>query len=214
MCVLRIRVLGVLLGAVELGVRECAQFFNYFPSLPILDSCSTPSWSWEPCRIFLSNRNLSWTAPGSGICSSISMPCWWLSSSWKNTGWKCPQSSSGPPAGSQPAQVSSWKAKGKQAKVEMYEDVLEATPVCPIRGCALCGELQLEAGGSTSSSGFVLAQWIKPAKSAWEISVCSSTSQLALSCCFLGEKELLKPKQCTQPATAMRIKRNSQGNIS
>lgn len=108
----------------------------------------------------------------------------------------------------------SWKAKGKQAKEEMYEDVLGATPVCPIWGCALCGELQLEAGGSTSSSGFVLAQCIKPARSAWEISVCSSTSQLALSCCFLGEKELLKPKQCTQPATAMRIKCNSQGNIS
>lgn len=200
-----------------MGVRECAQFFNYFPSLPIVDSCSTPKLILGALQNILVksksllNRTRFWDLLKHQHALLV------IKQQLKKHGLEMSpellQATCREPAC--PGESGcSWKAKGKQAKVEMYEDVLEATPVCPIRGCALCGELQLEAGGSTSSSGFVLAQRIKPARSAWEISVCSSTSQLASSCCFLGEKELLKPKQCTQPATAMRIKRNSQGNIS
>ena len=72
----------------------------------------------------------------------------------------------------------------------------------------------IKPGGTRGSPVFALTRGIKPARSAWVLSVCSSSSELALSCCLLGESELLMSERCTKPATAMRIKCNSQGNIS
>lgn len=90
------------------------------------------------------------------------------------------------------------KAKEKQGKVEIWDgayirgNTISSHPrTCPL------WELHLEAEGTRSSSVFVLrqgikrrvttsspafalTQWFKPARSVWVISVCSSTSELAL----------------------------------
>lgn len=202
------------------------------PPYPLWTATGTPAWSQEPCRIFLSNWNLSWATPGSGICSSNSTSCWWLSTSWKNTQkWKCPQSSSQSPVESQAVQVKMAVPKRPRKTRKSWNmwsyirgNTSSSHPrMCPLWGAA-AGETRsspvfiltqgIEPGGTTSSPIFVLTQGIKPARSAWGISVWSSTSELALSCCFLGQSKLLKSKQCTRSATAVRTKCNSQGNIS